>query len=164
MDGVAAALADIGLIIGQEGSLELSAFYYRLSLYLQPQLAEGISAMSFGNVLESNDRFEEAIGVYESVDPSAAYRKPALLRAAISLDRLDRPDEARAVFEEILDTGGGNDVLVLTAYGNQQRGRSPSPSVSQRGAERAPVREHRPRCRAAHARAPGAHTRRRAPA
>ena len=123
MDGVAAALADIGLIIGQEGSLELSAFYYRLSLYLQPQLAEGISAMSFGNVLESNDRFEEAIGVYESVDPSAAYRKPALLRAAISLDRLDRPDEARAVFEEILDTGGGNDVLVLTAYGNQQRGR-----------------------------------------
>jgi tetratricopeptide (TPR) repeat protein len=122
LEGVAAALSDIGLIVGQEGSLEISALFYRLSLYLEPQLAEGISALSFGNVLESNDRFEEAIEVYESIAPEAAYRKPALLRAAISLNRLDRADEAEAVFEEVLKANG-DDIRVLTSYGNMQRGR-----------------------------------------
>ncbi|HMB47531.1 MAG TPA: tetratricopeptide repeat protein [Afifellaceae bacterium] len=123
VEGVAAALADIGLIIGQEGSLEISAFYYRLSLYLEPQLAGGLTAMSFGNVLESNQRFEEAIAIYEAIDPDAPYRKPAMLRDAISLNRLDRSDEAAEVFEEVLQGAGGEDVQVLIAYGNMERGR-----------------------------------------
>ena len=121
-EGVAAALADIGLIVGQEGGLETSAFYYRLSLFLEPHLAGGLSAMSFGNVLEANDRNEEAIEIYSAVKANAPFRKPALLRAAISLNRLDRIDEAEAAFNEVLESNG-EDVQVLIAYGNMLRGR-----------------------------------------
>ncbi len=121
-EGVAAALADIGQIVGQEGGLETSAFFYRLALYLEPQLAGGLAAISFGNILETNNRNEEAIEVYEAIENDAAYRKPAVLRAAISLNRLDRMDDAEAAFKEALE-GSGEDIQVLIAYGNMLRGR-----------------------------------------
>ena len=121
-EGVAAALADIGLIVGQEGALETSAYFYRLSLYLEPHLAGGLSAMSFGNVLEANDRNEEAIDVYGAVMEDSPYRKPALLRAAISMNRLDRTEDAEAAFKEVLKNGG-EDIQTLIAYGNMLRGR-----------------------------------------
>jgi tetratricopeptide (TPR) repeat protein len=123
MQGAAAALADIGLIIGQEGSLETSAFFYQLSLYLEPKLAGGLSAMSFGNVLEASNRNEEAIAIYRTVGEDAAYRKPALLRAAISLNRLDRVDDAEAAFKEVLENGDAGEDQALTAYANMLRGR-----------------------------------------
>ncbi len=121
-EGVAAALSDIGLIVGQEGALETSAYFYRLSLYLEPHLAGGLSAMSFGNVLEANDRNEEAIDVYGAVNDDAPYRKPALLRAAVSMNRLDRTEDAEAAFKEVL-ASSGEDIQTLIAYGNMLRGR-----------------------------------------
>lgn len=121
-EGVAAALADVGLIVGQEGALEIAAYFYRLSLYLEPHLAGGLSAMAFGNVLEANDRNEEAIEVYEAVKNDAPYRKPALLRAAVSMNRLDRTEGAEAAFQEVL-AENGDDVETLIAYGNMLRGR-----------------------------------------
>ncbi len=123
MEGAAAALSDIGLIIGQEGSLETSAFFYQLSLYLEPQLAGGLSAMSFGNVLEASNRNDEAIAIYSTVGERAAYRKPALLRAAISMNRLDRVDEAETAFKEVLANGDKGEDQALTAYANMLRGR-----------------------------------------
>ncbi|HEX2258021.1 MAG TPA: tetratricopeptide repeat protein, partial [Afifellaceae bacterium] len=96
--------------------------YLRLALHLEPQLAGGMAAMSLGTVLESNNLGEEAIKVYESVAPEAPFRPMAMLRAAITLDQLDRAEEAEAAFKEAI-ARDPEDVQTYVAYGNMLRGR-----------------------------------------
>ncbi|MYZ49820.1 tetratricopeptide repeat protein [Propylenella binzhouense] len=122
VEGAAEVLGGLGAAIGQDGGLELSALYLRLSLYLAPNSAGGLTALSLGNILDSGGQSEAAIEVLEAIDPKAPFRALGLLRAAMALDRLERADEAEAAFRESI-ARNPNDLQAHIAYGNMLRGR-----------------------------------------
>jgi tetratricopeptide (TPR) repeat protein len=122
VQGAAEALSGLGAAIGQEGGLELGILYLRLALYLEPQLAGGMAAVSLGTILESNNLGEEAIAVYESVAAEAPFRPMAMLRAAVTRDQLDEIEAAESAFQEAI-ARDPEDIQTYLAYGNMLRGR-----------------------------------------
>ena len=120
--GAAEALAGIGAAVGQEGGVEVAALYLHLALYLDPQIAGGLAALSLGNLLDESDQGEAAIEVYESIAPDAPFRALGVLRAALTLDRMDRTDEAEKAFQEALRRSP-DDIQAYISYGNMLRGR-----------------------------------------
>jgi tetratricopeptide (TPR) repeat protein len=120
--GTAEALAGIGAAVGQEGGLEVASFYLRLALYLDPQTAGGLGALSLGNLLDASDQGEAAIAVFKSVGPDAPFRALGFLRAALALDRMDRTEEAEQAFKQAL-ADDPEDLQAYIAYGNMLRGR-----------------------------------------
>ena len=120
--GAAEALAGIGSAVGQEGGIEVAALYLRLALYLDPHTAGGLAALSLGNLLDESEQGEAAIEAYESIAPDAAFRGLAVLRAALTLDRMDRTEEAEQAFQEALRRNP-DDIQTYISYGNMLRGR-----------------------------------------
>jgi tetratricopeptide (TPR) repeat protein len=121
-EGAAETLAGIGAAVGQEGGTEVASLYLRLALYLDPQIAGGLAALSLGNLLDSNGQGEEAIEVFESIAPDAPFRGMGVLRAALALDRMDRTKEAEKAFKEALSRNP-DDLQTYVSYGNMLRGR-----------------------------------------
>ena len=80
VEGAAEALAGIGAAVGQEGGLEVASLYLRLALYLDPQTAGGLAALSLGNLLDASGQGEAAIEAFESIAPQSAV--PRARRAA----------------------------------------------------------------------------------
>ena len=121
-EGAAEALAGIGAAVGQEGGLEVASLYLRLALYLDPQTAGGLAALSLGNLLDASEQGDDAIKVFESIAPEAPFRALGALRAALALDRMDRTEEAQRAFEEAIRRNP-EDVQTYIQYGNMLRGR-----------------------------------------
>ena len=121
VEGAAEALAGIGAAIGQEGGTEVAFLYLRLALYLDPNIAGGLAALSLGNLLDANDQNAAAIETYEAIATDAPFRALGQLRAALALDRLDRTDEAEKAFKQAI--AGNPDVQSYISYGNMLRGR-----------------------------------------
>jgi tetratricopeptide (TPR) repeat protein len=120
--GVAEILTGLGAAVGQEGGLELSALYIRAGLFLEPDIAGGLAALTLANILDSNGLGEDAIAVLEAIDGEAPFRPLAMLRAAIALDRIERTEEAESAFKESISRDP-EDVQIYIAYGNMLRGR-----------------------------------------
>jgi tetratricopeptide (TPR) repeat protein len=122
VEGAAEALAGIGAAVGQEGGTEVAFLYLRLALYLDPNIAGGLAALSLGNLFDTNDQSDAAIAAYESISPEAPFHALGQLRAALALDRLDRTDEAEKAFKQAI-AGNPDDVQSYISYGNMLRGR-----------------------------------------
>jgi tetratricopeptide (TPR) repeat protein len=120
--GAAEALAGIGAAVGQEGGLEVASLYLRLALYLDPQTAGGLAALSLGNLLDANEQGEAAIRTFESIAPDSPFRALGVLRAALALDRMEKTEEAQRAFEEAVRRAP-DDVQTYIQYGNMLRGR-----------------------------------------
>ena len=121
VEGAAEALAGIGAAVGQEGGTEVAFLYLRLALYLDPQIAGGLGALSLGNLLDANDQNEAAIKTYELIAMDAPFHALGQLRAALALDRLDRTADAEAAFKRAI-AGNPDDVQSYISYGNMLRG------------------------------------------
>lgn len=98
-DGVAEALYGAAAVISREDPGEAVEMYIRLALLARPEMAA--AHMLLGDLLESRGRFEQAVQSYRRVPATSPYRKEALLRAAWSLNRLDRRDEAEAILRQM---------------------------------------------------------------
>jgi Flp pilus assembly protein TadD len=122
VQGAAEALAGIGAAVGQEGGLEVALLYLRLALRLEPDTAGGLAALTLGSLLDQSDQGEAAIEVFESIAPDAPFRGHGQLRAALTLDRMDRTAEAEKAFKEAAQRNP-DDVQVFVSYGNMLRGR-----------------------------------------
>ncbi|HEX9906531.1 MAG TPA: tetratricopeptide repeat protein [Propylenella sp.] len=120
--GAAEALAGIGAAVGQEGGVEVAFLYLRLALHLDERIAGGLAALSLGNLLDGNGQGEAAIEAFESIAPDAPFRALGLLRAALTLDRLERTEEAEAFFREAV-ARNPQDMQSYISYGNMLRGR-----------------------------------------
>jgi tetratricopeptide (TPR) repeat protein len=121
-EGVAEALAGIGAAIGQEGGAEVAFLYLRLALYLDPEIAGGLAALSLGNLFAASDQGETALDAYALVEPDAPFRALASMRAALALNLLDRVDESEAAFREAL-ARDPDDVDNIITFGNVLRSR-----------------------------------------
>jgi tetratricopeptide (TPR) repeat protein len=122
VQGAAEALAGLGAAVGQEGGLEVASLYLRLSLYLDPQVAGGLAALSLGNLLDGSGQGEAALAAFESIGADEPFRALGALRAAIALDRMERTEEAEAAFKEALQRNP-EDMQSYISYGNMLRGR-----------------------------------------
>ncbi len=122
VEGAAEALAGIGAAIGQEGGTEVAFLYLRLALYLDPDIAGGLAALSLGNLLDANDQGEAAIKAYEAIKKDAPFHALGQLRAALALDRMDKTAEAEQAFKLAIE-GNPDDVQSYISYGNMLRGR-----------------------------------------
>ena len=93
-DGAAEALFDLASVLNQAETLDLALVYGRLSLFLKPDLAP--AQLLVADVLEAQHRPEAALALNRAVDRKSIYGWMARLRAASSLEALDRTDEAIA--------------------------------------------------------------------
>ena len=122
LEGAAEALAGIGAAVGQEGGVEVALLYLRLALRLEPDTAGGLAALTLGSLLDQSDQGEAAIEVFESIAPDAPFRGLGQLRAALTLDRMDRTADAEKAFKEAARRSP-DDLQVFISYGNMLRGR-----------------------------------------
>lgn len=90
--GVSEALFNIASTMTRENSAQVALLYARLSSHLRPDF--DLAQMLVAGILESMDRYEEAIAAYESVSEASPLRWSARLRIAGSLEALERDNDA----------------------------------------------------------------------
>jgi tetratricopeptide (TPR) repeat protein len=93
-DGLAEALFDLASILNQRETLDAALIYARLALDLRPDFP--LVQMLVAEIAQDQKHTAEALADYRAVDPKAPLAWAARLRAAATLDALDRTDEAAA--------------------------------------------------------------------
>ena len=93
-DGLAEAMFDLGSVMNQAETIDLSLLYVRFALNLRPQF--GLAQLLLSDVLSAQNKPEESLAVLSEVKPNSLYYPSARLRSAINLDTLERTDEAIA--------------------------------------------------------------------
>ena len=97
--GAAEALFDGAGIVGRQNNRDTALALGQLGLYLRPDFPP--LQILVGDMLESNERFADAIRVYQSIDRTDPLAASARLGIARNLDRLDRFDEAQATLRQL---------------------------------------------------------------
>ena len=90
-EGVAEALLSAGFSISGSRGGETARIYARLALYLRPDLDP--ARMLLAEVLEREDRFEDAIKVYRQVPKGSPFNWNARLSIASNMNYLQQIDE-----------------------------------------------------------------------
>ncbi|HWK46829.1 MAG TPA: tetratricopeptide repeat protein [Stellaceae bacterium] len=79
-NGLAEALFDLASLLNQPDTGDLALVYARLALVLQPDFP--LAQLVLADVLEGQQRSEEALTVYRAIDPKSPFSWGARLRAA----------------------------------------------------------------------------------
>jgi tetratricopeptide (TPR) repeat protein len=93
-DGAAEGMFDLAGLLNTPVTMDAALIYARVALDLSPHFA--LAQMLIGEIRDTQQRPEEALALYRSVDAQSPYSWMAQLRAALELDALDRTDEAIA--------------------------------------------------------------------
>ncbi len=91
-DGLAEALFDLASVLNQRDTEDLALVYARLTLELAPKYV--LAQLLVAEIAESEQRLQEALRLYASIDRASPFSWGARLRAAQVLDELDRTDDA----------------------------------------------------------------------
>lgn len=118
--GMAEALFDLASALQRDRGSDSAMVFARLALRLQPDF--DLAALLVAEILDDRKRHEEALAMYDAVPADSPYRLLAQLRAASSLEGLDRKDEAALRLEAL---AGERPELAdpLTRLGDLERGR-----------------------------------------
>ncbi|HKF71987.1 MAG TPA: tetratricopeptide repeat protein [Stellaceae bacterium] len=125
-DGVAEALFDLASVLNQRDTQDLALIYARLTLELSPKYVLG--QLLVAEIAESEQRLPEALALYRSVDPASPLSWSARMRAAESLDQLERTDEAVAALQQMA-TERPDSAQPLIELGDILRGRNRFPEA-----------------------------------
>lgn len=98
-DGAAEALFDAAGIAGRQNNREVALALGRLGLFLRPDFPA--LQVLVADMLDQSDRYEDAIGLYQSIDPDDPLGPTAQIGVARDLDQLERFDEAEAMLRRI---------------------------------------------------------------
>lgn len=98
-DGWAEVLFDLAGILSQERADEMALIHAYLALRLKPDL--DLAHLLIGEILEAQDRGEDAIEAYRRIDPASRLAWAARLRVADVLGRMERTEEAVAELEAL---------------------------------------------------------------
>lgn len=101
-----------------EGGIRLSLVYLQLALYLEPKMEA--PRLLLGNVLEAQNRWEEAAETYEDFAKDSPYYRSAQVGRADALSRIDKVDDALKALDE-LETVFPEDETVPIAIGDLMR-------------------------------------------
>jgi len=97
--GLAEALFDLGSALHHEGAEETALLFGRIALHLRPELT--LARLMIGDIMESRDHHADALTEYKALEKDPVLGWAARLRAAESLGRLERNDEAIAALEQL---------------------------------------------------------------
>ena len=117
--GAAEALLDVASAISQPRSARMALIYGRLATWLDPDLH--LADMLVGSILESLERYEDAIAIYRQVLADPPLNWTAELRIARNLEKLERDQEAAEVFNRLAVRKPVR-VEALTGLGDLHRG------------------------------------------
>lgn len=98
--GAAEALFSLASAMTDEESIDVALLYARLGLSLSGD--QPVFDTLLGDIYEDMQRYDKAIAAYERVPASSPLRSNADLEIAVSLQRLDRKDEAIARLKELI--------------------------------------------------------------
>ncbi len=100
-EGLAEVFYGLGESLIGEGAVGVGIVYLQMALYLEPQHPFALAALA--NAFEANRQYVEAITTYDRI-PKGSPLEPAIeIRKAFNLNSLEKPDEARAVLERLLN-------------------------------------------------------------
>ena len=98
-DGWAEVLFTLASLLNQERAAELGLIHAHQALRLAPRLE--VARILLGEILEGQNRNEDAIATYRQVDPASPLSWSARLRIAETLGRLERHDESITELEAL---------------------------------------------------------------
>ncbi|MBC8339643.1 MAG: tetratricopeptide repeat protein [Rhodospirillales bacterium] len=91
-EGAAEVLFGIASSLRQKNGQQTALMLGRLALYLKPEFP--VMQILLGDVLETANRLEPALELYQSIRRNSAFSWPARLRVAVLLGRLNRHEDA----------------------------------------------------------------------
>ena len=118
--GVAEALYSLGSALAQDNGLDVSIIYLQMALYLNEDFE--VARTLLADLLDRVGRIEDSIATFNEIDRHSPLYITAQLQVALSLDRLDRVEEAMDVLETIAKREPDNSDPYI-ARGDMQRGR-----------------------------------------
>lgn len=117
-DGAAEALFGIAASLTDAQSAEVSILYLRMALYLRSDL--GLAQVLMADRFETLRKYESAIAIYRSIEPSSPYFRMAQVQASLDLQRMGKNDEAIAGLRKLV-TADPNDSESWVALGDTYR-------------------------------------------
>jgi len=119
-DGAAEALFGIARILQAQNNGDPALVLGRLALHLKP----GFPNLRYlvGEILEGDERLEQAVAMYRAIDKDSPFAWPARLRIAGALEELERIEEAEALLKS-MSTERTDDPVPLIALGDLMRGK-----------------------------------------
>lgn len=97
--GVAEALFNLASLLSQERAEQTALVYLQLALRLRPAFA--VAQVLHGEILQAQERSNDAIETYREIDPASPFAWTARLRIAEELDHMERSEEAIAELENL---------------------------------------------------------------
>jgi tetratricopeptide (TPR) repeat protein len=94
-EGLAEALFHFGSALQQDRSADIALVLGRLALYLKPDLP--VAQVMIANILEAQQRYEEANQVHQSISPKSWLTWSSRLRVAANLEAVEKTAEAEAM-------------------------------------------------------------------
>lgn len=104
--GAAEVFHGLGAALARDGSSELAVIFLRLALYLDPDTA--IVAMSLGDLLSANGRYDAANRIYADIPSSSPLHTSALVSIAENFDAQGQTEEAISRLRNIIVANPGN--------------------------------------------------------
>jgi tetratricopeptide (TPR) repeat protein len=126
MQGAAEVLYGLGSANPRRGQELVPMIYLRLAIYLRPD--HPLAIVSLADIYDRLKQYERAIEVYDLMPKTSPLRPNADLQIGLTLETLERKDEAQAHLESIL-TQRPNDPEALLALGNLHRTRKEYPKA-----------------------------------
>ena len=117
-DGAAEALFGIAASLTDAQSAEVSILYLRMALYLRSDL--GLAQVLLADRFETLRKYDSAIAIYRSIEPSSPYWRMAQVQASLDLQRLGKNDDAIAGLKKLV-TADPNDSESWVALGDTYR-------------------------------------------
>ena len=117
-DGAAEALFGIAASLTDAQSADVSILYLRMALYLRPDLT--LAQVLLADRLETLRKFDAAIAIYHSIEPSSPYYRMAQIQAALDAQRLGKNDDAITDLKKLV-AAQPNDSEAWIALGDTYR-------------------------------------------
>jgi tetratricopeptide (TPR) repeat protein len=142
--GAAEALYSIGAAITGEDNNDVAAIYIELALYLNP--SDNLAWITLGGIRRTSQNYQKAIDAYGKVATTSPLHDVAVVESSVSLDALEKPDEAVTALNELVKRDSTN-ILAALALGDvhqrrkQYKEASDAYSIGIAAIER-PVRSH----------------------
>ena len=112
--GAAETLYSAASVLAQDKARYTSVIYLQLALFARPDYP--IAQTLLADLNELDHRWEQAIAIYQTIDPTSEYGWNARIRTAWALDRLERPDEAIALLRRLArERTDATDALITLA-------------------------------------------------
>jgi tetratricopeptide (TPR) repeat protein len=119
-EGMAEVFYGLGELLTGEGGVAMGVLYLQMALYVVPDHAFALATLA--SAYESMRRYDDAVTVYNRIQPGTPLQEAIDIRKAFDFNSLDKVDEAKATLDK-LASDNPKDIKPLDALGNIMRSR-----------------------------------------